>query len=374
MTHADPAPAEPNATSWTFDAIAPAELKAVTIVGKFSSSVSGTQAVKARASFLNSDNVEFKQAEAGAASEVIGGAISFHLIVNGSASDQTANPGDPLRVSIDYANNGNETIKNLSFSLALSGDGTAPTVDWAKADLGGGTNDGGTITWNATARKEFAEFSPSANGTIDLTLPIVSDLRVPGLSSVITLALSASLEQIGSISGAHVISATPMSVRINSDFRSSAHAEYFTADSIPVGTGPLPPKVGEVTTYRIVWRVANSFHPLENVRMTTNLPPKVAWTEKTHADVGTVTFDQTTRVVTWLIDKFPTSLPGAEATFDVAVTPEEKDAGSFYKLTNAIAVEGTDTFTKDQVSNGIDILTTELPEDKLAAGKGVVAK
>ena len=373
MTRADPAPVEPNATSWTFDSIAPAELKAVTIVGKYSSSVSGSQAVKSRVSFLNADDVEFTQAEAETASEVVGGAVAFHLIVNGSANEQTVDPGDPLRISIDYANNGNETIKNLAFTLAVSGDGTAPTVDWAKADLGGGTHGDGTITWDATAKKEFAAFSPSTSGTIDLTLPIVSDMSAAGLSSVLTLSLSASLDEVGSISGAHVISASPLVVKINSDFRSSAHAEYYDGD-VPVGTGPLPPKVGETTTYRIVWRTANSFHALENVRMTTNLPPKVAWTGNAHADVGTVTFDQTTRVVTWLVDKFPTSLPGAEATFDVAITPEAKDAGSFYKLTNAIAVEATDTFTKDQVSNGIDILTTELPEDKLAAGKGVVTK
>lgn len=374
MTKSDPAPAEPNATAWTFDSIAPAELRAVTITGRYSASISGEQKIAARVSFLNADDVEFRQAEAEAKSEVVGGAVSFHLIVNGSAADQTANPGDALRVSIDYANNGNETIKNLGFKLALSGDGTVPTIDWAKADLGGGTNDNGTIAWDAAAKKEFAEFSPSTKGTIDLVLPIVSDLRTPGLSSVITLALSASLDEIGSISGAHAIDATPLVVKVNSDFRSSAHAEYFDKESLPVGSGPLPPKVGETTKYRVVWRVANSFHPLESVRMTTNLPPKVAWTETVRADVGKVTFDQTTRVVTWLIDRFPTSLPGSEASFDVAITPDAKDVGSFYKLTNAIAVEATDTFTKDQVSNGIDILTTELPEDKGAAGKGVVAK
>jgi len=374
VTKSDPAPAEPNATAWTFEAIAPAELKAVTITGRYSASISGEQKVAARVSFLNADEIEFQQAASEAKSEVVGGAVAFHLIVNGSAADQTANPGDALRISIDYANNGNETIKNLGFKLSLSGDGTVPTIDWAKADLGGGTNDNGTISWDAAGKKEFAAFSPSTKGTIDLVLPIVSDLRTPGLSSVITLALSASLDEIGAISGAHVIDATPLVVKVNSDFRSSAHAEYFDKDLLPVGTGPLPPKVGETTKYRVVWRVANSFHPLENVRMTTNLPPKVAWVENAHSDVGTVTFDQTTRVVTWLIDKFPTTLPGAEASFDVAITPDAKDAGSFYKLTNAIAVEATDTFTKDQVSNGIDILTTELPEDKGAAGKGVVAK
>jgi hypothetical protein len=182
------------------------------------------------------------------------------------------------------------------------------------------------------------------------------------------------MDQIGSLEGARSIDASPIVVRVNSDLRSSAHAEYFTPDGEAVGTGPLPPEAGKTTSYRIVWHVANSFHPLENVRMTTNLPPKVTWTNRTAAAIGTVSFDETTRIVTWIIPSLPLSVPGSEATFDVAITPGDDDVGSFYKLTNAIAVEATDTITKDQLADGIDILTTELPEDTEAAGKGVVGE
>lgn len=372
MTSADPATSEPGSHAWKIAKLTPGELKAITVKGTYTSSVSGEQTFGARAAFLNSDNVEFTQTSAQATTDVLGGAIAFHLVVNGSPSDQTVDPGKPLRVSVDYANNGNETVQGLSFSLALTGTGTLP-VDWPTADLGGGTRSGNTVTWDKTAVTAFDQFTPSTSGTIDLMVPTLSTLSA-SLSSTVVLTLTASLDQIGSVASPRSIGASPVTVGVNSDFRSSAHAEYYDENDVPVGTGPLPPQVGKTTTYRLVWRVANSFHPLSGMRMTTNLPPKVAWTANAHADVGTITFDETTRIVTWHIDAVPTALPGAEATFDVAVTPDAADVGSFYKLTNAIAVEATDTVTKDQVQNGIDILTTELPEDTLAEGKGIVVK
>lgn len=372
ITGANPTTTEPGSHAWKVASLAPGELTAITVTGTYTSSVTGEQAFGARAAFLNVDGVEYTQAKAQTTTDVLGGAVAFHLVVNGSSANQTVDPGKPLRVSVDYANNGNETVQGLTFSLALSGTGTLP-VDWSQAALGGGTRSGNTVTWDSAAVAAFDQFTPSTSGTIDLTVPTLSALNASH-SSTVVLTLTASLSQIGSVASPRSISASPITVGVNSDFRSSAHAEYYSADGVPVGTGPLPPAVGQTTTYRLVWRVTNSFHPLSNVRMTTNLPPKVTWTGNARAGAGSITFDETTRIVTWTIDAIPTTLPGAEATFDVAIAPESADVGSFYKLTNAIAVEATDTVTQDQVSNGIDILTTELPEDPMAEGKGIVVK
>lgn len=372
ITASDPAPAEPGAASWRFDRLAPGELKAVTMTGRFTASVTGTQTVGAQAAFVGADNAEFPQTRSETFTDVLGGAMAFHLVVNGSSSDQAADPGDVLRASIDYANQGNETVKGLGFTLTLAGEGTPP-IDWARASLGGGTRAGNVITWDADAVDAFADFAPGTSGVIDLSLPVASSLSASS-ASAFTLGLVATLDQIGSLVAPRRIEASPLAVAVNSDFRSSAHARYYSEDAAALGSGPLPPTVGETTTYRVVWRVANSFHALSNLRMTANLPPNVGWTGNVQADIGTIAFDQTTRIVTWSVPALPTSVPGAEATFDLAITPTDADVGAFYKLTNAIAVEATDTVTKAQVANGIDILTTEIPEDETAAGKGVVVK
>ena len=44
-------------------------------------------------------------------------------------------------------------------------------------------------------------------------------------------------------------------VDINTGMVFKAEARYFNDDNIAVGSGPLPPKVGETTKYRIFWNI-----------------------------------------------------------------------------------------------------------------------
>jgi uncharacterized repeat protein (TIGR01451 family) len=357
--------------AWSFPTIGPGELKAITVKGRYDASSAGEQTVAARVSFLNEDKYEFPQARTETKTDVLDAAIAFGLVVDGSTTEQTADAGDTLRLSLDYANRGSESVKGLSFALAVTSDGGALPVDWAAANLGGGTRLGDTVVWDASAVEALADFAPNASGVIDLAVPLLSSLK-PDMSGTLTFAPSASFDQVGSVVGERSVDAPSVVTRINSDFRASAHVEYYDADGQTVGSGPLPPTVGETTAYRIVWRVANSFHALERLRMTASLPAKVAWIDSSSAEIGDISFDRTTRMVTWTVPSLPLSIPGAEAWFDVAITPEASDVGAFYKLTNATSAEATDTYTRDQVSDGIDALNTELPEDEAAAGMGVV--
>ncbi len=374
VTNTSIPPTETGTTSWTFDTMAAAEIKAIELKGRYTASVSGEQTVSVKTAFLDEEKTELLQSTAETKTDVLGGALAFHLVANGSSTDQHISPGKTLRLSIDYANSGSETIHGLVLSLSLTGDTNSLPINWEEADLAGGVREGNIIVWDTSVIEEFKSFSPSSSGVLDLSLPILTSLTAGTTANLIDLALSAVLAKVGSIESPHLIESSPIRVQINTDLRSSAHARYYSEDGEPLGTGPLPPTVGETTTYRIVWRVANSFHALKNIRMTTNLPPKVAWTGNTDVGIGKISFNETTRMVTWEIDSLPLSIPGSEATFDVAITPEESDESSFFKLTNAIAVEATDMVTGNQVTNAKDILTTELPEDTEANGKGVVSE
>ena len=106
--------------------------------------------------------------------------------------------------------------------------------------------------------------------------------------------------------------------------------------------------------------------------MSTNLPPDVAWTGASNTDIGEFEFNNTTRLVTWTIDKLPREITEAVASFDVAITPDENDLGAFFKLTNATSLDAEDVVTNDHLSQALDIVTTELPTDEFASGKGVV--
>ena len=106
--------------------------------------------------------------------------------------------------------------------------------------------------------------------------------------------------------------------------------------------------------------------------MSTTIPQDVTWLDNTDTDIGTISFNATTRLVTWTISKMPVEVAHAGAWFDVAINPDEDDVGRFVKLTNTTSFEAKDTVTNESLSKSLSELTTELPEDDFAAGEGVV--
>jgi hypothetical protein len=176
------------------------------------------------------------------------------------------------------------------------------------------------------------------------------------------------------VESARLIETSPITIALNSDASFAAQARYFAEDGAVTGSGPLPPAVDQTTTYRVYWTLKNSLHDLERISVSVNLPPDVAWMGNTGTDIGAVSFHETTRLITWNMEKVPTSIPTIRAWFDLAITPDANDVGTFVKLTNVTAFEGTDTATGDTVHAAADALDTELPEDTRAAGKGVVTE
>ena len=165
---------------------------------------------------------------------------------------------------------------------------------------------------------------------------------------------------------------SPIEIQINSNTGFYAFARYHDEDGNPLASGPLPPKVGQTTTYRVFWEVRNSLHDLHKGSTTANLPPGIIWTGNSASDIGTIIFDETTRLVTWNIDGLPASIPRVGAWFDVSVTPQSSDVGTFVKLINPIAFEITDKETDDTIHASTPILDTEIPQDQFAKGKGTV--
>ena len=139
-----------------------------------------------------------------------------------------------------------------------------------------------------------------------------------------------------------------------------------------IGSGPIPPQVGHTTNYRVYWNVSNSLHTLENVRMSATLPQDVAWLERTDTDIGTVSYNATTRQITWTIPKLLAELAHAGAWFEIAISPDSGDVGRFMKLTSTTSFEARDSSTAESMSESLGELTSELPDDDFALGKGTV--
>lgn len=360
-------------TYWTIPTLDPGELSAITIKGSFTSTASGEQKVGAAVGFVDQD-LFLPQATEEVSTDVLGGSVAFSVIVNGSNQNQSAQLGETLRLSIDYANKSAEPVKDLEFELSVATEGgEGVPIKWSSANLGNGARAGNTITWNSSNVDGLDRLNPESSSVIDVGLPIVANLDEDDADSF-TINVTLTVGSVGSVASTRTIESTPIVISINSDASASARARYYNNEGVAIGEGPLPPRVGQTTGYRVYWEVNNSLHALENVRMSTTLPADVAWLESSDTSIGTLLYNSTTRQITWNIIKLPTEVASAGAWFSVAIDPSTKDVGRFMKLTNTTSFEARDSVTGESLSDSLGELTSELQGDEFADGKGVVVE
>lgn len=357
-------------TFWTLDTLKAGELKELSFVGTFTTTATGEQQIGARAGFIK-DEAVLEQTRELLTTDVLGGALSFHLIVDGSDKDQTVAAGKTLRGSIDFANNGVDAAEDIRFTLSVNADNGTIPIDFNKALLSDATRTGTTLVWTKDKTSALKKLDPKGSGVIDFSLPVVENLDSKNADHF-TITLSAEIARVGSITTARTIEATPIIISVNSNARVESQARYFTEDGEPVGSGPLPPKVGQTTHTRVYWTLNNSLHALKDIEFSTTLPQDVTFDEKSATDIGEITYNKTTREVRWRTAKLPVDIAKAGAWFDVSFTPKASDVGSFFKLTNPISFVTKDTVTGDELNRSLEQLTTDLSLDAQAKGKGVV--
>ncbi len=359
---------------WKFSELPSKESQTITLKGQFISTAEGTQTLTAQALFLKEDDTTTIQQSQEITTEVVNGALVFHLILNGSAESQTTTLGKNLRGSIDFENTGSETLEGLSFILTLDvPNGTTPIV-WNEADLGGGEKEGAIITWSKESLEELEELSGGEKGVIDFTFPLAETMDLKNQSDVFTLTLAASVEKSGDLTENRTIQTSPITITLLSDTFLDAQTRYYLDDETPIGTGSVPPKVGQVSSYGILWILTNSLHPLENVMISTTLPSHVNWTDQASAEVGTLSYDSITRVMTWSVPSLPTSITQAQAWFGVGFTPTQDDVGTFLKLANPSSLTATDSAVDLSLSASAGSLTTDLSDDPSISTTGVVVE
>ena len=173
------------------------------------------------------------------------------------------------------------------------------------------------------------------------------------------------------------VDATPLTVKIVSKATLSVDPRYYGDQGEVYGTGPLPPVSGKTTVYRMSWYIGNTTNELTNVTVSATVPSTVYWTGKNvTTTAGDVTFDAAKRVVTWTLNRMPDDVGGTNPTiavsFELAVTPASSDVGASMVLLDATSFSATDAFTLTTIQFTRDKVTTDLPNDPQAAGKGVV--
>lgn len=352
---------EPGADAeWTLPDLVPDGVTELSWTGAFAADASDIRQFGIVTSVPEGDR-QLTQASGQWFTDVTGSDLQTTLVVNGNSDKATTELGGTLRLSLRLENAGDTEIDGASFVLDFKPDSGVPLV-WKSAALAGGKLTAAGIAFDAAT---VGTLKPGEKKTFNLSFPVKTELASTDVDSWTVTAFVTN--------GDNKVQTPPFPISMKASADLSATVRFYSESGAPIGEGPLPPKVGEATTYRVYWKIDKAVHELENISVSATIPPDVTWDDRILTSTGNVQFDAATQTVRWDIATLPMN-ESASAEFTVKLIPGEEDVATFVKLLSGSVLSATDAATDSLVEAQADTCTTEVPEDTFAAGKGTVVE
>jgi len=310
------------------------------------------------------DNGAFVQyARADSAVSIASSALFVFLTANDSR-DLTTNPGGSIQFKAHYKNTTNVQIPNVAILASIDDkyiDVKTLGVQWGSFD--GRTN---SIIWNAVGVPELAVLDPKEEGVVSFSATL-KPVFLPKNFSDKNLTVSARVRITAatppeSLSGLPLESEDTISVKINTQF--SFNEKAYFQDGFFQNTGPVPPAVGQRTTFGISWQLANTINDVDEIEVTAVVPPNVEWTGQVYPQDANIAFDQYNGVIRWKPGKVfagaGTLMPVTRVDFQLAFTPALVHVGQVINLVSGATLKAVDTFTGTKMERQVSPVNTDL--------------
>lgn len=288
--------------------------------------------------------------------------LNLTLTVNNSKSDNVANFGEMLNYSLVYSNEGDSVLNNVVLMAMIKSD----FIDWSGlSDDKNGVVNNGTITWTKDQIPALTALAPGTSGVINFSLPLRS-FQTTDLGKSTVVNSSAQFSADGILTNRSDSRSNNINTNLNSDLSFQESLRYFDDNNIPVGSGPLPPQVGQTTSIRVYWILKNDLHDLDNVQGSLVLPADVVYAGNPQTTAGIINFDPITRTVHWDIGRLPLTTYRADAEFSISLTPVAANRGKILVLSPGASLSATDVQTRAAIVKQSSAETTKLEDDSIA--------
>lgn len=298
--------------------------------------------------------------------EIMQSDLNLTLIINGSRNDQGVDFGQTLNYSIAYANKGAAEMKDVVIMAVIESD----YMDWDSLKDGqNGKKSNNTLSWSKEEIPELEVLEKNEEGIIDFSINLAGpDEITPGKDYQVKSYVQFSLgKNNGNVPAENQDNRGNTIInKINSDLELNEQARYFNDDNIAVGTGPLPPKAGEATSFKIYWVLTNNLHELKDLRVETTLPDYISWGGKNRASAGAIDYDSETRKVTWQIGRLPITVYKLDAEFNISLIPSAAQKNQIVVLLTGSTAQAADNETGAIISKTTNAKTTKLEDDEIA--------
>ncbi len=373
-TTLEPKPREGNSV-WVLDEVKSGGTGEIKLHGSFGGEVGASFELTFVAELQRGGFPE-RQAETSLVVIVVASGFNLKLTVNEVDKDSVANPGQTLQYKLSYENASDIEVRDVRITAKLSGGGV--NLASFNDDHGAKLKDG-SVSWDVKLVPDLATLKPGAAGNLRFSVKVLDSPKpIDAGGPTVIAAVSANITALGANGGKpESIVLAPLETKVTSKPTLSVDPRYYSDDGEPLGAGPLPPTVGQTTTYRISWFLGNTTNELTNIGVSATVPTTVFWTGRNvTTTAGEVNFDPNARTVSWTLNRLPRGVGQDTSTlvasFEVSVTPLSTDLGSILTLLEVSTLTATDSFTGTVLTVKRDKATTDLHTDPVGAGKGVV--
>lgn len=375
FTSAHPEPDEEN-NVWLADVTGREEGKII-ISGVLSGDQNDIKSFKALSGIERNGNF-IAIAETVNSSKVSVSPLNITQVIN-ETENFTANIKENLRYKVKYQNSTDVGIEDIVITVKLESN----ALDYAnfhiqKASFNSLTH---TITWNAASLPALEFLAPHSEGEISFEINVKDKLPINDFDDKnFTITSTAKIDSPNvplSLTGTQISGEHQLTTKINSSITLNIKGYY--TDNLIANNGPLPPRVGQMTTYTIYWQILNTSNDLENVQVYSYLPSYVHWTNKFEPKNENIKYEPATGKIIWNVGNLPSAtgilLPVKYAAFQVGLVPSVNQVGALVDVMQKSFMQARDLFTNMELSANSSDLNSMMPDDPTVGWeKGRVAE
>lgn len=295
--------------------------------------------------------------------DVIKNDLNLTMTVNGSQGDRAANFGETLSYTISYSNRGAKTLKNIAISAVID----SSFVEWSTLEAeSNGKLKNSIITWTKDEAPALAEIKPGQEGDLSFSVKL-KKFSSSDLGTNFSIKSYAQFNVDSNTSNSEFNRSNVINSSLNSDLNFSEKILYFNEDNLPVGEGPLPPKVGEKTSLRVYWRLNNTLHELDKTKVSLSLPPNTSFEGRVKVQAGSIYYDQASNQVIWDLGRIPLSVAAVEGEFNLSLIPTANDKNKILIISPGSTVSAIDLENNSEIKLSAAPKTSKLEDDDIAS-------
>ncbi|KKR21955.1 MAG: hypothetical protein UT50_C0002G0046 [Candidatus Moranbacteria bacterium GW2011_GWA2_39_41] len=299
--------------------------------------------------------------------EIVASPLVITQTVNGTL-EYNADAGESLNFEIQYKNKSDIGLKNVIVKEVLD----SQILDYSTLDMAGGSFDTQTkvIEWKSIDYPELANLAPGKGGSIKFSVKVKNVIPVQTVNDknfvISGIARIDSPDIATSLDMNKIIAGNRIDIKLKSKLILDVKGYY--SDLLISNFGPIPPIVGQSTSYTIHLKVGSVFNDITDGRVEVILPNGVVMTGKMYPEDSNLDYNERSNILVWNVGNVQAG-NGAlnslrEVSFQVKIKPSPNQADYAVELIKDVSFSAKDTFIKKDLKIQSGNKTTMLLEDK----------